>query len=363
MKNQKSHTIIYHHNDLDGRSAAAVLYIYGSKYIDIATNSFFEMGYNDKMDKHSPQSDVFILDLSISESTYAEFINVCKTARSVTWIDHHASSVDVIKNHFEELQSQQNLLYFVKEGACGALLTYCYCKVDRNKLMETVFRRDEGEFYSIELEYSGTNEASVSFNKFRYNSDARKTLPRISDYYSCIIHIPQFLVLVSDFDCWTKKYTDSNYLNFGLESVDTRVVSGDETYGPYFNSIWDRLLANDYQLYISRGKTIQRYLDNKYSKELKMTFEWEFEGTKFLCKNASENGSFQFLDLIKRYPAVISFRYNGEYGLWEYSVYSDESSRFDCKKFCEKFGGGGHIHAAGFSSKDLIFNNYKASNK
>ena len=91
-------------------------------------------------------------------------------------------------------------------------------------------------------------------------------------------------------------------------------------------------------------------------KEVSMMFTWEFEGTRFLCKNSTGNSwNFDDTDKSNSYSAYILFEYDGKNGLWLYSVYSDDNSDFDCSKFCELFGGGGHFHASGFSSKELIF--------
>ena len=36
--------------------------------------------------------------------------------------------------------------------------------------------------------------------------------------------------------------------------------------------------------------------------------------------------------------------------------YSDEKSKFNCERFCKQFGGGGHVHASGFSiDKPVMF--------
>jgi hypothetical protein len=128
-----------------------------------------------------------------------------------------------------------------------------------------------------------------------------------------------------------------------------------------FNRFWDDISCkssdNESTIYIRIGKHISRYIHSKYFKELNHTFEWEFEGTTFLCKNDTCGNSWCFENLIEKYPAVIRFQYSGKTGKWMYSVYSSEKSTFNCEDFCERFGGGGHLHAAGFSTEQLIFTN------
>ena len=106
--------ICYHHNDLDGRSAGALVHHMCPKTLAVDTiDSYIMCDYDSKFDKHTSLDDVFIVDMSFTEDTYQKLLDVINTARTVHWIDHHQSSVDMIKNHFEELQSKKNLIYFV----------------------------------------------------------------------------------------------------------------------------------------------------------------------------------------------------------------------------------------------------------
>ena len=113
---------------------------------------------------------------------------------------------------------------------------------------------------------------------------------------------------------------------------------------------------------IRRGGIIYDYVHSKNYRNLKNNFEWTYQGTTFICINGTGN-SWNFEHLLKRYPAGILFYYDGSSKVWKYSCFADESSTFDCKTFCEQFGGGGHYHAAGFSTKKLIFTSPEYSEK
>ena len=74
-----------------------------------------------------------------------------------------------------------------------------------------------------------------------------------------------------------------------------------------------------------------------FNEELSATYELEYNGTKFLCKNGHGN-SYNFADKIHKYDAVILYHFEGSIMKYLYSVYSSDASSFDCKAFCEKFG-------------------------
>jgi nanoRNase/pAp phosphatase (c-di-AMP/oligoRNAs hydrolase) len=61
-----------------------------------------------------------------------------------------------------------------------------------------------------------------------------------------------------------------------------------------------------------------------------------------------------FGDEIKQYPMVCLFYYDGRAHLWKYSLYSDAETGADVEKIATAHGGGGHIHASGFHSDELI---------
>lgn len=340
--------VVYHHNDMDGKAAGYLVHSMKPKEIEDFPENYHMCTYDDAFDKHGEKDDVFIVDLSISRNTYPDLLEVCKTARTVTWIDHHQSSVDVIKEHEDELQAIKNLTYFVSNGLCGAALVYCYFSLPNDELKQ-IRKTEDREKYSIKAEYKDGGFVTVDMAKTD-RSDATQYL-----WFSHDLSLPNWIFHIDDYDCWKKLNDATDKFILGTECCDTNltITNGSRL---MFNSFWEEVSTDIGVLnkHIANGRVIDKYLNRRYTNELPLTFEWECDGTKFLCKSCTGN-SWNFQDMINNYPAVILFEYDGSHGVWVYSVYAADSSTFDCGKFAEQFGGGGHFHAAGFSTKKLIF--------
>ena len=280
-------------------------------------------------------------------------MNVCKTARSVTWIDHHATSLQTIAKHKEELQHTPNLTYFVSTCACGAALAYAFLHIPQDHLMD-IRNISEDEYYSIDAEYDN-GSISLIISKRNFKDNIGYT------WYDYKVTLPRWLYHVDDFDCWKGLNDNSNLLKLAFDSCDTRVTRLDrDRETRIFNDLYSNLDRNPNCLsdMIKNGRYIHKYIHSKYRSQLGDCFEWVYDGVKFLCKNGRDN-SWEFEHKLKEYPAAILFHYSGKSGMWEYSIYADESSTFDCSQFAAKFGGGGHVRASGFSTKHLIFTTSK----
>lgn len=368
--------ICYHHNDMDGRVAGALVHHMCPRTVAVdTTDSYFMCGYESPMDKHSITDDVFIVDLSFTDDTYQKLIEITKTARSVTWIDHHKSSTDMIKNHFDELQSIRNLTYFVDESFCGAVNVYIYfiLLTQHNKYFDLVRKTDfnAGERYSIfvtpRLISAFDNEEkvyqpNVTLKKWNEKTDNSFDITT----YTVKINLPTFLLYVDDYDCWKQLMKASNLFKLGFMANNTNLILNDDRNGDYFNPLYDSLinldqLSESVERMVDDGYTISKYLTNTYTDMRKeLAFTWTYNGTKFLCMNGSADSSL-FGDQIHNYPAVIMFKCKP--GIWLYSVYAADESKFDCEAFCKKFGGGGHFHASGFSSEKFIFTDHDFNKK
>ena len=351
--------IVYHHTDMDGKSAGYLVHIMKPKGIIDYPESYIPTNYDDKFDKHTIRDDVVITDISFTEKTYPELKKICETARTVTWIDHHASSVDVINAHKDELQSTKNLTYFVSPAACGAALTYAYFSIPTD-ILSQIRNIDEDEEYSIGAyyNYSDNTNAEIIVGLLKHSKkDSIK-----SEWHEFKIALPQWLFHVDDFDSWKQLNPMTEMFKYGFDSYDTAIVKYNKrTDTHYFNNFWKKInhpnFCNDL---ITEGIPIARFNHSENYRNLKNAFKWTYNGTTFICMNTTKLSSTTFEHLMTKFTAAIAFRYSGSNGLWNYSVYSDKNtSDFDCKAFCEEFGGGGHKNASGFSSVKLIFTDPK----
>ena len=71
--------IVYHHNDMDGKTAGWLVHTMKPAAIEDHPSDYIMMDYNSKFDKHTAKDDVFVVDFSISHSTYDQLIELCKT--------------------------------------------------------------------------------------------------------------------------------------------------------------------------------------------------------------------------------------------------------------------------------------------
>lgn len=158
--------------------------------------------------------------------------------------------------------------------------------------------------------------------------------------------LPYAIKLVSDYDCWKYKFDpDTTHFKIGLETVEFDAL----------DNIWLKLydvLNPKTSNIIEAGKTIKGFIDkdNIYYRD-HFAYESEIEGHKCLVVNKKTN-SWVFGEKYNEYPLVMVWVFDGE--KYTYSIFSSNDN-IDCSKIAEKFGGGGHRGAAGFSSKELLF--------
>lgn len=161
--------------------------------------------------------------------------------------------------------------------------------------------------------------------------------------------IPLFIKLVSDYDTWKLKIRESTFFKLGIDSTNYNAL--DNIWKELYKEHKNQNNKNNLLQLIKNGETIKKYLDKDYEeKRKKNSYEVKFEGLKALVINEDSN-SWVFGQEIKNYPIVINWVYAN--GLYKYSLYTEDSN-VDCSKLAEKYGGGGHKGAAGFSSKEKI---------
>ena len=160
---------------------------------------------------------------------------------------------------------------------------------------------------------------------------------------------PKYVKLISDYDTFqAKMFPESDHFKLGYDSCEDKWSALESLYNNRNYSPYD-----DVNNLIKIGKTIKDYLDVEYkSYRNKYGFEATIDGVKTFVINRKCN-SWLFGEKYEEYPMICSYAFNGEQ--YDYSLFSADPA-VDCSKIAEKFGGGGHKGAAGFLSKELVFN-------
>lgn len=279
----------FHHNDIDGRSAGAIVALYEDNYNQ---DDFIEVDYMQPLplDIVSKGERVYFVDYSFKENTVWQLDEILKKTNDVIWCDHHTSSIKLL----ESRPDLKEIKGIVKDKIAGVGLIYMYL-YDKKDITEC----------------------------------------------------PKFIQLVSDYDCWIYKFgNETTNFKLGIDSFDNSALS----------QLWVELIEDvgyDYLNNIkSKGATIKSYIDEDNAQYLSQYgYESELDGIKCYVVNRKSN-SWIFGDKINQYQFVSTYAFNGD--KFSCSLFSVDKD-FDCSKLAEKYGGGGHKGAAGFSSHELLF--------
>lgn len=280
----------FYHNDMDGHCAG---YLVRKFTNNNNPEDYYESDYSGlNLEDVEIGEEIYIVDYSFTEATLHELLWLINSGCKIIWIDHHASSLDLVRKYPE-----LNDLDGIRSDECsGAALTYMYFK-------------------------------NCTFDD-----------------------VPEYVQLVSDYDTWAHRMTDSDAFKLGIDSQKNDV----------FDDVWEKLDSHHELIFgqsflddiIISGYIIKSYIDNDNESYLKSYgFESEIDGITVYAVNKSSN-SWIFGDLINSYPAVVVFVFNGS--KWKYSIFSSDNGA-DCQKIAENHGGGGHKHAAGFTSEEFLF--------
>lgn len=287
---------VFHHNDMDGRCAGAVV-AFNEKNYD--RENFFDVNYiNDlPLDKVAEGEKVYLVDYSFTEATVWQLKKLVEELKcEVIWIDHHDSSISLETDNQWLSENLSKIKGTRSKDFCGAVLTWLY-----------------------------------------FNSETDK-------------NIPHFLRYVDDYDCWKNNLQpETTYFKLFIDTQKCW-ATGD---------IWKDFLNEevDLQTILEQGKTVKAYVDEDLLRARKsLAYESKIRTSKTeslpcIVINRRMNSSI-FGELINEYPVAITWTFNGRRFL--YTLYSADP-KIDCSKIAENYGGGGHKGAAGFSSTKLLF--------
>ena len=383
--------IIIHHNDLDGRMAAAVTrnhmnlyakqhafdhlieneeyrikyalptnvrnykddsfscefptiviyheYYYNNKFCDILNNDYIKS--KTKLENET----VFIVDCSITEESAKEIMMLLNVVKQVVLIDHHQSSMDYYlscdldnEKFNNSIFKRDNFFWYITNIYSGALL----CDAALNPILYEGYRY---RFNCVDLDMSDFNHIRHVYSYMKYE-DKYKDEADVENYEVAKYPANRAILLTDDYDRWIHKFADSNYLNSGARLESNKI------YETYLKLLTDE----DYlDSVINAGKIISDYIDKEaFTNRSRCHVENVF-GIPTLCLNSKGNSKCFVEEEFNKYDMVCLYYFNGYSNVWTYSFYSKLQGSGVCHKVAKRFGGGGHPGAAGCSSTVHLF--------
>lgn len=251
--------ICFHHNDLDGRCAAAIVdKWWRPREAEGQREIFVELDYKDRVPVESigPSEQVVIVDFSFKPEVMSE---VFKRTDKIIWCDHHKTAANY--DYGRELAGIRD---FEEKHRAGCEVTW--------------------EFFFPD------------------------------------IPIPKAVFLVGDRDCWRwQGGVETARFNQGMKLYDTSPASPfwrvllDE--GCHDNKSLLRDITE-------QGRTCLMFRDSFCADYAKTYgFETEFEGHKAFAMGLYMFGSEGFGEKFKQYPMCLSFVFDGEQ--WTVGLYSE----------------------------------------
>ncbi len=111
--------LIFHHTDLDGYSAAAVVKHFVNNCYCRPVNYKEYLPTIEEIEKIGKTfTTIYIVDYSFTENTLYQLQDLLEEY-NVVWIDHHQSSLDIL-----DKLDYENLIYLIDTNYCGAVNTW-----------------------------------------------------------------------------------------------------------------------------------------------------------------------------------------------------------------------------------------------
>lgn len=323
---------IYHHGDLDGKTAGACIY----NLIDIPGFDnkvcYNLYNYTIPLDLHNVQKGdiIFLVDYSLSNiDNIKRLAGLCKDYWEgeedyhIFWLDHHKTSFDNI-----DMYPLNKISKVIDTDRCGAAISYVVARM-----------------YDLNTHDLMTMDECIEELKSTVDTVDKAG---VEEFYNDFKHI--FIEFVDDWDRWQLKYTNISAFNLGA-----LMVCGDPTSEKFKTIVRTPGKGSAYiDLCLEYGLIIEDYLEQDNTQKLsEMGFECNliFNDTPYrcICYNGRGN-STTFGHLIDDFDICVMFYYVGDQFI--YSLYSKD---VDTSEISLAMGGGGHPGASGFQNKELLF--------
>lgn len=349
----------FHHDDLDGRVSAAVMYEALKRDKSYNKYVFHEIDYTIDLDFGSiPAGDLLVFtDYSFSNPNNLRALHslLNKGTNNIIWIDHHKTSEDIIKDEFNGTVGGLEHTYYNNDKICFEYYidtSYCAAKLCYLWGLAYVDKRERPEWRA-----------------------AYATIPEVIKY-------------VDSYDRWTLVEPHTKEFDYGMSEFDYtpktlfREIIKDKTLSifDYCPSVHKANIKFIDKI-IKIGTPIMEYQFKKYARELKYG-GFQFTITDKRINNKTLNGksypqiwncfavnyhsgSDVFGELYNQYDIVCPFVFKKN--KFKYSLFSHHVdtrmpiSRLNCSDIASVLGnmkgghgGGGHKYAAGFQHDKLL---------
>ncbi len=248
--------------------------------------------------------EVFVVDFTFSQE---QMTFLKEKNKHFIWIDHHASAMDKVQGEFEGIR---------QEGTAACVLTWNY------------FNKGVAEEISQEL--------------------------------------PEVIAFIGGYDVWdfSKPGTEAFILY-----LQTLFEKGKEAH--QLKEMLDTFTKKDYSSALEKGELLKTYHEKITLKQLNRGVHQDFLGLPAMVFFANFNNSNLGNLALKTFPeiklaVIIDYVVVQGEPLYKYSLRSrkeDEEGHFNVAKLAETFGGGGHPAAAGFESKERLWDSDKQWDK
>lgn len=351
-------TKIFHHNDMDGIVAAGFIVKLVRETNPESEIKCISCGYTEhnilKAEDVNEHDIVYIVDYSFSETTKHTLFKILDIADIVWWIDHHATSIKLIQSHLNPLDKYKKFNIEFSLGYSGAALcwavTTCLINPPYKYIMSDV-SKNLRHFSDIVFDTSNEHSSSVRIcdSSFITDFSYKEFLENTSG-----ITMQDKLVaaLVDDYDRWEFKFSDFSKmfkLGFDVKYKDLKDPMGDTLqellYPPKDSTLIHDIMESGYHIFNFMISDLSRTLSS-------IGYTTTYEGLVCLVVNRGSN-SWIYDSYEGTYDIGVSYTFDGS--MFKYNLTSPSDSDVDVSKIAERFGGGGHFHAAGFSSDKFEF--------
>ena len=299
----------FYHLDDDGKCAAAII----AKNIDHLTDPYGEEYIRINYDipfpfeKINKNEYVYIVDFSISPKDMTKLKEITE---NIIWIDHHYTAIEKNKGIHDDVPGIR-------------------------------YSNDEFQLSGAALTYIWTNMilASPELVKFPFINMS------VEVARAWFVNMPPIVQYVSAYDTWQHHLLEGvTEFHAGMDMVENKEDFKSKN-NPWITLNVDDVIRDGITALKFRDGWAENYVNN-------FSYEVEFEGYRCCVLQLQTCGSQWFKSQEnKGYDIFIACAYNGYE--WITSLYS---TTIDVGQIALKYGGGGHKGAAGFHTKEFLFN-------